>query len=175
MTSQARRDEIPRILAGADGPVSAGALAARLGVSRQIVVGDVALLRAAGLSILATPRGYVLEAPAAPSRTVVACRHTPQQLLDELYTVVDCGCGMLDVIVEHPVYGQISGTLNIFSRYDADQFQRALSRNGAEPLCRLTGDIHLHTLACPDEAHAARVRKALADKGYLYRDQENNT
>ena len=47
MTAARRRDEILQALAGASGPVSAAALAARLGVSRQVVVGDVALLRAA--------------------------------------------------------------------------------------------------------------------------------
>ena len=43
MTAARRRDEILQALAGASGPVSAAALAARLGVSRQVVVGDVAL------------------------------------------------------------------------------------------------------------------------------------
>ena len=88
-------------------------------------------------------------------------------LLDELYTVADCGCGVLDVTVEHPVYGQLSGQLQVFSRYDADVFWDALQKNGAQPLCSLTGDIHLHTLVCPDEARKARVLAALEEKGYL--------
>ena len=75
--------------------------------------------------------------------------------------------GVLDVTVEHPVYGQLSGQLQVFSRYDADVFWDALQKNGAQPLCSLTGDIHLHTLVCPDEARKARVLAALEEKGYL--------
>ena len=169
MTAARRRDEILQALAGASGPVSAAALAARLGVSRQVVVGDVALLRAAGSPIVATPRGYVLGGgqEGGGVRCTVACRHGLDGLLDELYTVADCGCGVLDVTVEHPVYGQLSGQLQVFSRYDADVFWDALQKNGAQPLCSLTGDIHLHTLVCPDEARKARVLAALEEKGYL--------
>ena len=169
MTAARRRDEILQALAGASGPVSAAALAARLGVSRQVVVGDVALLRAAGSPIVATPRGYVLGGgqEGGGVRCTVACRHGLDGLLDELYTVADCGCGVLDVTVEHPVYGQLSGQLQVFSRYDADVFWDAPQKNGAQPLCSLTGDIHLHTLVCPDEARKARVLAALEEKGYL--------
>lgn len=135
MTAARRRDEILQALAGASGPVSAAALAARLGVSRQVVVGDVALLRAAGSPIVATPRGYVLGGgqEGGGVRCTVACRHGLDGLLDELYTVADCGCGVLDVTVEHPVYGQLSGQLQVFSRYDADVFWDALQKNGAQP------------------------------------------
>ena len=162
MTAARRRDEILQALAGASGPVSAAALAARLGVSRQVVVGDVALLRAAGSPIVATPRGYVLGGgqEGGGVRCTVACRHG-------LFAMVDCGCTVVDVIVEHPVYGQLSGQLQVFSRYDADVFWDALQKNGAQPLCSLTGDIHLHTLVCPDEARKARVLAALEEKGYL--------
>ena len=61
----------------------------------------------------------------------------------------------------------LSGQLQVFSRYDADVFWDALQKNGAQPLCSLTGDIHLHTLVCPDEARKARVLAALEEKGYL--------
>ncbi len=169
MTAAQRREKILQTLSGASGPVSAGVLASELGVSRQAVVGDVALLRAGGSPITATPRGYVLEDAAPTGRILctVACRHGMDGLLQELYTVVDCGCGVLDVTVEHPVYGQLSGQLQVFSRFDADEFVKKLSENSAQLLCRLTGDIHLHTLSCPDEAHRERVLAALAEKEFL--------
>ena len=170
MTAAQRREKLLKTLASASVPVSAGALAASLGVSRQAVVGDVALLRAGGSPITATPRGYVLgDQGVQPGRILctVACRHGMDGLLQELYTVVDCGCGVLDVTVEHPVYGQLSGQLQVFSRFDADEFCKKLSENSAQLLCQLTGDIHLHTLSCPDEAHRERVLAALSEKGIL--------
>ncbi len=194
MTSLQRREAIVASLQNSATPVSASKLARELGVSRQIVVGDVALLRASGTPVLATPRGYMLQTASNANRLTVACRHTQDSLLDELYTIVDCGCGVLDVIVEHPVYGQLSGQLQIFSRYDADLFWQALlldelytivdcgcgvldvivehpvygqlsgqlqifsrydadlfwqalKAQDAQPLCTLTGDVHLHTLS----------------------------
>lgn len=169
MTAEERRAEILRALHRAGAPLSAGALAQRLGVSRQVVVGDVALLRAAGSPVLATPRGYVLQTAGAPDGLVctVACRHSAEQIADELYAVVDCGCRVLDVIVEHPVYGQLSGQLQISSRYDADAFCEALRLNHAQPLCRLTGDIHLHTLWCPTPEQRDKAVAALRTRGYL--------
>ena len=158
MAADERRRQILQALEQADGPLSASALAARVGVSRQIVVGDV---------ILATPRGYMLDSPARQGRVVVACRHDGARLREELYTVADCGCGLLDVIVEHPVYGQLSGQLQVFSRADADAFCAALARTDAQPLSRLTGGVHLHTLSCPSAAHRARVLAALQEQGFL--------
>lgn len=170
MNAAERRTKISHLLAGADKPVSATVLAAQCGVSRQIIVGDIALLRAGGLAVLATPRGYILEnastAPAYAERSVV-CRHEQDRLLEELYTVVDLGGALIDVTVEHSVYGQICAPLHIFSRYDADAFDRKIRQPGAKPLCDLTGGIHLHTLRAADEDTLDRVVQGLKDKGFL--------
>lgn len=170
MTASERRNFILQALETTNAPLSASKLALTLGVSRQLVVGDVALLRASGIPVFATPRGYLLESAGEKDglRCVVACRHDRAHLKDELYTVVDCGCGVLDVIVEHPVYGQLSGQLQIFSRYDADNFCKKLLENEAQPLCHLTGDVHLHTLRCPSEAHREQVMAALTQKGFIF-------
>ena len=168
MTSTQRRQALLEALQTESAPLSASRLAKTLSVSRQLVVGDVALLRAAGQPIIATPRGYVLQAAQQEGvLCTVACRHTPQRIAQELYLMVDCGCKVLDVIVEHPVYGQLSGQLQISSRYDADLFCAALLENEAQPLCRLTGDVHLHTLACPTQQHQERVLQALAQHDFL--------
>ena len=167
MDAAHRRKTITHILEEAKAPVSAAALAREFSVSRQIIVGDVALLRAAGLDIAATPRGYVLPKETTGLVRTVACVHPGEAMARELEIMVDQGCQVMDVVVEHPVYGQLSGQLQVFSRYDADVFWDALQKNGAQPLCSLTGDIHLHTLVCPDEARKARVLAALEEKGYL--------
>ena len=165
MDGKARREAILEALEGGGQPVSASALARKLGVSRQIIVGDVALLRSAGADIAATPRGYVLERGETGLRRQVACRHTAGEMGAELYAMVDNGCAVVDVIVEHPVYGQLTGSLQLKSRYDVDRFI-ARSR-GASPLSLLTEGIHLHTLLCPDEAALERVRRALGELGIL--------
>ena len=101
MTAEQRRQEILTLLEQTDTPLSAAALAHRFSVSRQIVVGDVALLRAQGREIVATARGYVIPAPAGLVRQV-ACRHTAAQTREELDAMVDCGCTVIDVVVARP-------------------------------------------------------------------------
>lgn len=165
MTASQRREAILAALAQAEGPVSAGALAGRFGVSRQVIVGDVALLRAGGAAVTATARGYVAERERTGMVGRVACRHGAVDMERELRIMVDNGCTVVDVIVEHPVYGQLTGALGLSSRYDVDQF--VLRAGTAPPLSLLTEGIHLHTLACPDEACFRRVREELARAGFL--------
>lgn len=165
MTASQRREAILAALAQAEGPVSAGTLAGRFGVSRQLIVGDVALLRAGGAAVTATARGYVWERERTEPVRRVACRHTAGDMESELQIMVDNGCTVLDVIVEHPVYGQLTGALGLASRYDVRQF--ILRANAAQPLSLLTEGVHLHTLSCPDEASFRRVREELARCGFL--------
>lgn len=168
MNSNQRRIEIQTLLQQSAQPVSAGAMAERFHVSRQVIVGDIALLRAADVKISATPRGYILlREEDQQRRYIIACRHDNGRLADELYTVVDNGGRILDVIVEHAVYGQISGQLQICSRYDADEFIKALSESHSVPLSNLTGGIHLHTIACPTEECYQRILTLLEQQGIL--------
>ena len=157
MDAQQRRQMIASRLAESSQPLSAGSLAQELSVSRQIIVGDVALLRAGGLDITATPRGYL------------ACRHTALQMEEELNAIVDQGCTVLDVVVEHPIYGQLTGPLHLSSRYDVAQFLTRCAQSAAAPLSQLTEGVHLHTVRCPDRQAADRVREALERLGLLYR------
>lgn len=168
MNAGARREKLMKLLEEAEGAVSATALARTLSVSRQIIVGDIALLRAAGAHITATPRGYVLERGAPGELRTVACRHTTHQDMEqELNIMVDNGCTVVNVIVDHLVYGQLVGQLNLSNRYDVSEFIRAVEAHGAKPLSDLTGGIHLHTLRCPDEEAYRRVMGALKAAGIL--------
>lgn len=161
MEAASRRQAILDQLRTADRPVSASALAAGLNVSRQIIVGDIALLRAGGAEISATPRGYVLPRATDGITRTIACRHTLAQTGQELDILVDNGCTVLDVIVEHPVYGQLTGQLQISSRYDVEQFLARIRDSDAAPLSMLTGGLHLHTLCCPNEDAYTRACAAL--------------
>ena len=167
MNAAQRRKRILDELRAAQGPLSATALAQRLSVSRQIIVGDVALLRAAGETVTATPRGYVLERPRQGVVRAVACLHRPEDMERELTLMVDQGCTVEDVIIEHPVYGQLTGPLALSSRYDILEFIRKVEENAARPLSALTDGIHLHTLRCPDERAFERAAAALAAEGFL--------
>ena len=170
MEAASRRQAILDRLRSADRPVSASALAAGLNVSRQIIVGDIALLRAGGAEISATPRGYVLPRATDGITRTIACRHTLAQTGQELDILVDNGCTVLDVIVEHPVYGQLTGQLQISSRYDVEQFLARTRDSDAAPLSMLTGGLHLHTLCCPNEDAYTRACAALKAAGLLLDD-----
>ena len=168
MHTEQRREAILQVLREADRPVSATALARRFSVSRQIIVGDIALLRAAGADISATPRGYVILRDRGGLTCTVACQHDAGGMERELNAMVDQGCTVLDVIVEHPIYGQITGPLQISNRHDVQQFIRRCQEAEALPLSRLTDGIHLHTLSCPDQASLERVRENLRKLGILF-------
>lgn len=170
MEAASRRQAILDRLRTADRPVSASALAAGLNVSRQIIVGDIALLRAGGAEISATPRGYVLPRATDGITRTIACRHALAQTGQELDILVDNGCTVLDVIVEHPVYGQLTGQLQISSRYDVEQFLVRIRDSDAAPLSMLTGGLHLHTLCCPNEDAYTRACAALKAAGLLLGD-----
>ena len=164
MTASERRQQIARLLSASQAPISATTLSQELGVSRQIIVGDIALLRAAGQEITATARGYVIPAQNGLLRRI-ACMHSAEEARDELDAMVDCGCTVVDVIVEHPVYGQLTAPLHLSSRLDVDQFMKRM--DGAAPLSQLTGGVHLHTLSCPDETAYEHLLQLLRQRGFL--------
>jgi transcriptional regulator of NAD metabolism len=144
-------------------------LAEQLGVSRQIVVGDVALLRAGGFAIDATPRGYRVRGAAQGYTGMLACAHSTEDALrQELYLVVDNGGTVEDVAVENPLYGELRATLHITSRYDADIFLRRAASQPQGLLSRMTGGVHLHTILCESPEAFARIRAALDAAGILY-------
>ena len=97
----------------------------------------------------------------------MACAHNREQMEDELNICVDYGCEVLNVIVEHPVYGQLTGELHLQSRYDVAQFVEKVRREDAHSLSEPTDGTHLHTLCCPTEELFHKVCEALEKAGYL--------
>ncbi|HHY35966.1 MAG TPA: transcription repressor NadR [Firmicutes bacterium] len=173
MNSEERRRKIMEILTQAGEPVTGSTLASNLKVSRQVIVQDIALLRAQGQKILATPGGYtVLEAEPAAGGIVklVAVKHGRSETQDELYTMVDSGAEVIDVTVDHPVYGQLTGQLSLKTRSDVDRFIRTMEESGAGLLSSLTGGVHLHTVRVPDLETFERLGGALRSKGFLLYD-----
>lgn len=170
LNTNERREAVLALLHDQHRPVSATTLAKRFQVSRQVIVGDIALLRAGGENIASTPRGYVIPRDGTGRMHTVACRHDISGLERELFIMVDNGCTVVDVAVEHPVYGQLAGQLQLSSRYDVEEFLRKVQTQEARPLSLLTGGIHLHTLRCPDEAAFERVEAELERAGFLVKE-----
>lgn len=163
-----RRIRILDILNNADTSISASKLAAEFGVTRQIIVSDVAILRANGHKIIATRRGYVIEKTEDDFIVEsIVCRHSAEDTLQEFYIITDNGGCVVNVIVEHPIYGQISADLNIRSRYDADEFVRMAEETNAAQLCDLTGGLHIHMIRVPDKDAYMRIITGLRQAGIL--------
>lgn len=163
-----RREKIKKILSASKTTVSASLLAESLNVSRQIIVGDIALLRAEGMEIKSTPRGYILSAngDAFPYVASIVCKHSSEELLDELYTIVDYGGTCIDVKIDHSIYGQICGQLDISSRYEAQSFFEKISE-ADRPLSALSGGIHEHRIGCRDKEIFNLIQEELRKKKIL--------
>jgi transcriptional regulator of NAD metabolism len=139
-------------------------------VSRQCLVQDVAILRAAGVEILSTPQGYRLpQGKPSAQRATLACRHTPEQTEEELNILVDHGVRVLDVIVEHAIYGELRGSLMIESRADVQDFLRRWLGTKATLLSTLTNGVHLHTVEASSRERIARAKAQLQHRGILLR------
>ena len=156
MTGAERRTKITEILTLSKEAVSATKLAAEFGVTRQIIVSDIALLRAEGKPVGADRRGYYLKKAEGIYKTVI-CRHDVKGAAEEFNAIVDNGGKVLNVIVEHPLYGNISAELNVTSRYDAEEFVRKTEESNASFLSDLTGGLHIHTISVPDEKSYERI------------------
>ena len=147
-------------------PLSGGALGRAVGVSRQVVVQDIALLRTEGHPVLATARGYVLEVPHQTERLFKMC-HTTEQTREELNTIVDLGGEVLDVMVNHRIYGKVSAPLNIRSRRDVEAFVENIRTGRSTPLLNVTSGYHFHHVAADQEEILDEIEAALREKGFL--------
>lgn len=166
--SERRRRLILEWMRAHGGPIPGSEMAKRLRVSRQCLVQDIAILRAAGEEIVATPRGYRLpEAANHAHRAVLACRHVPERTQEELQILVDHGVKILDVVVEHPLYGELRGSLMIESRTDVQDFLQRVKATHASLLSSLTGGVHLHTVEASRPEMISRARAQLRQKGFL--------
>lgn len=168
-SAQARRGRIVTELQGSEKPLSGTALAKELGVSRQVIVQDVALLRANGHDIVATNRGYVLipqnDSGAHARRFKV--RHGEEQTVDELETIVDLGGTVEDVMVNHRVYGKVTASLGLKSRRDIARFAEDMRTGRSSLLMTVTSGYHFHLVSAESEEALDDIERALADKGYL--------
>jgi hypothetical protein len=166
-------------------PVSAGALAAAFGVSRQIIVQDVALLRSDGAEILSTPKGYLRLAGgvgggsvgsvgavgsvggvAAHSR-VFKVRHEDGQIEEELSLIVGAGGCVKDVFVHHRVYGTLRAELGVGTPEQVAEYMRSITSGKSRPLKNVTDGYHYHTVTAPSASVLDEIESLLRIRGFL--------
>ncbi|MBU5593584.1 transcription repressor NadR [Amphibacillus sp. MSJ-3] len=168
-----RRQAIMNWLENNDVPLTGSELAKRAGVSRQVIVQDISLLKAKNEPIFSTSQGYLLmkeNKDVNLYQRIVAVKHESNQTKEELDCLVDHGVTVKDVIVEHPVYGEINAMIMVSDRHDVKQFIENITRNQASYLLELTGGVHLHTLEAESEAKLNAAYHSLKEKGFIVND-----
>jgi len=174
LDSEKRRESIKNILIKKNTPIKGTELAKMFNVSRQVIVQDIAILRAKGEEIFATPQGYMTISNKQNNKIIkaIVCKHTGyNEIDDELKTIVDMGGKVLDVIVEHPIYGEIKNSLMLSSRVEIDDFVNSLIKEKAEPLSSLTEGVHVHNIEVPSYEIYEKILEQLGKKGYLINEK----
>lgn len=168
MNGTERRARIVELLREARKPLSGSMLARELGVSRQIIVQDMALLRTRkDLEIISTYQGYILHQPEEPCRRVFKVRHSTDRTEEELREIVDLGGQVEDVFVYHRVYGVVRGQLTITSRKDIQDFMQRLKESSSTPLMQITDDFHYHTVSADSERTLDQIQARLQELNLL--------
>lgn len=165
MSSKKRREEIVKMLVQSNKAIKGTELASLFGVTRQIIVKDIAILRAEGNTIIATPDGYIYNKDANKVKSIIAVSHDENKTIDELEVVVKYGGIIEDVIIEHPLYGEIRGNLMIKNLNDLNEFENEFKN--VRPLSNLTDGIHLHTIVADSEEDIKAIKRELKEKGFL--------
>lgn len=171
MNGQERREQIVKIIENSDHPVAGTELAKALGVSRQVIVQDMALLRANGVEIMSTHRGYVMPESKSKSR-VFKVIHTEEQVEEELNLYVDLGGKVEDVFVYHRIHGVIRVDMNIRSRRDVQKYLQEIASGKSTQLMKLTSNYHYHTIVADNEETLDAIQEELTARGFLAQLQD---
>ena len=169
MSSNERREKLLQILKKSDKPVKGSELSAELQVSRQVVVKDIALLRASGLEIIATSNGYIV-LDSVKNEFKIKCKNhnSDDELYDELQTIIDLGGKVKDDIVEHPTYGVLKADLNVATNRDLRNFMQKAATNEFKQLSVLSPDYHIHTIEVDNDEIFEEIQKELKLKNILF-------
>ncbi|GAE92599.1 transcriptional repressor for NAD biosynthesis [Gracilibacillus boraciitolerans JCM 21714] len=170
LTGKVRRDSLLAWLKDNQNPLTGTELADKANVSRQVIVQDISLLKAQDHPIIATSNGYIYmktEENNKDYRRVIACKHARNETKEELYTIVDFGVIVENVVIEHPIYGDLKASLMISSRADVDKFVDKIEEKNAPYLLELTDGVHNHTLVANEEEKLDQAFQALQEKGFI--------
>lgn len=167
MKADERRNSIIEVLMREKKAIKGTTLADSFNVTRQIIVKDIAILRAKGNNIIATPDGYMINDDNSRVKSVIAVNHSNEDVIKELEIVVKYGGIIEDVIVEHPLYGEIKGILMIKNLNDLNKFKNALKEINAKPLSILTNGVHLHTISADSIENMELIKEELKENGFI--------
>ncbi|MDE7379760.1 MAG: transcription repressor NadR [Clostridia bacterium] len=166
MKANQRRSEILSLIGNSQNPVPANLLSEKYSVSRQVIVQDIAILRAQGYGVISTNRGYVLGSGVGAER-VFKCRHTLQELVSESEIIISNGGKVEDITVNHRVYGKISARLELTTPRHAEELYRSLVSGASKPLMSVTDGYHYHTVSAESEESLDKIEQELRRAGYL--------
>lgn len=164
--AEERRNKILEILRRSQAPVSGRALSEKLGVSRQVIVTDIAILRQKHPDLIATNSGYLMGNPVR-NRRVFKVRHDESSTAAEMQAIIDLGGEILDIFVEHRIYGTMRAPLDIRSKRDIDLFMEDMESGVSSPLSRITDGYHYHTVEARSERILDEVENMLRERGWL--------
>lgn len=168
MKADERRNGIIKMLIREKGAIKGTTLAETFNVTRQIIVKDIAILRAKGTNIIATPDGYMVNDDSSNRvKSIIAVNHNDEDVIKELEIVVKYGGIIEDVIVEHPLYGEIKGILMIKNLNDLNKFKNSLKQINAKPLSILTNGVHLHTISADSVENMDLIKEELKKNGFI--------
>lgn len=170
MDTATRRNEILRLLKTKDSAIKGIELAELFNVTRQVIVKDLALIKATDENVVSTSEGYLYLKRRDISKRVIYVSHGINDIYDELETIIKYGGVIEDIIVEHPYYGELKASLYLRTLNDLEKFSEAFIKSGAKPLSYLTGGEHMHTIACEDEKGLDLIEEELREKGYIIGD-----
>lgn len=159
-----RQNEIIKFLQESNDPISGEVLGEKFGVSRQVIVKDIGMLKAFGVEIVSTNKGYKIDTGKKLTK-IIESSHDDNAIKDELNTIVDNGGVVIDIFINHPVYGVIRKDLDIKSRNGVNNFVKNMDIS--TPLKNLTANVHYHTISAKDEESLKKIEKVLGEKGYL--------
>lgn len=167
--SKSRRENLFKFLYENHRPISGENLAKNFGVTRQVIVQDIAIFRASGKNIISTNRGYYLNEER--TQKVFKVKHSDRDIRKELNSIVDLGGTIKNVIVHHKVYGEIKKDLNCSSRRDVKIFLDKMNKEKSKPLDVLTGGIHYHTVVAENSEVIEEIEEVLKELGFLIEEE----
>ncbi|MCE5220921.1 MAG: transcription repressor NadR [Clostridium sp.] len=168
-----RRDNIINLLLESNEPIKGNIIAKKYFVTRQVIVKDIAILRAKGISIIATPDGYIINKSKNKVKSIIAVTHNEDEMFNEMSIIIIHGGTIEDVIVEHPLYGEIAGMLMIKNYNELNKFMQKYQEQRARLLSVLTDGVHLHTISAENEDDINLIISELKKYNFIVSELED--